>query len=64
MNSPLGSFEAYGQAGSVETIRIDNIATPNFGSQPTNPLSILTSTERATIFFKTMGFLIGAAWGA
>lgn len=63
MNSPLGSFEVCGQAGSVETI-IDNIATPNFGSQPTTPLSVLTSTGWATIFFKTMGFLTGAAWGA
>lgn len=64
MNSPLGSFEVCGQAAPVEKIITDNIANPNFGSQPTRLPSVLTSTECATIFFKTMGFLPGAAWGA
>lgn len=35
--------------------------TPDPGSPPTTPLSALTSTVWATIFFKTMGFLTGAS---
>lgn len=64
MNSPLGSFEACAQMGSVETVITDHLATPNFGSQPTTLLSALTFTVWATIFFKTMGFLTGAAGDA
>lgn len=37
---------------------------PYSGSPCSNPLSALTSTVWATIFFKTMGFRTGAAWGA
>lgn len=50
--------------GSVETILIDHTAGPHFGSPPAIPLSTLTCAAWATIFFKTMGFLTGAAWGA
>lgn len=64
INSPLGSFEACAQVGPVETAITDHRPTPNFGSQPTTPLSALTSTVWATIFFKTMAFLTGAAWDA
>lgn len=48
----------------METVITDHRSAPNFGSQPKGSLLALTLTVWATIFFKTMGFLTGAAWDA